>query len=120
MARLQQRHLQDLEPLLLAAGKADIDRALQHLEIDLEALRRRADHAHEIGRRHVALAARAPLRVERGLEEGHGRDAGDLDRILEREKHALGRALVRLQRQHALAVEQNVAARHLVVGLARR
>ena len=30
-ARLQQRHLQDFHALLLAAGEADIDGALQHV-----------------------------------------------------------------------------------------
>ena len=69
----EQRHLQDFEPLLLAAGEADVDRPLQHLEVDLEALRRRAHGADEIGRREVGLAARAALGVERGLEEGHRR-----------------------------------------------
>src|SRR5262249_19793910 len=34
--RLQQRHLQDLVALLLAAGKADIDAATQHLLVDAE------------------------------------------------------------------------------------
>ena len=34
--RLQQRHLQDLVALLLAAGKADIDAAAQHVVIDVE------------------------------------------------------------------------------------
>ena len=36
--RLEQRHLQDLVALLLAAGEADIDGAAQHLLIDAELL----------------------------------------------------------------------------------
>ena len=34
------------------------------------------------------LAARLALRVERGAQERHRADAGDLDRILEGEEHA--------------------------------
>ena len=75
-------------------------------------LRRGFAHtAHEVGRREVRFAARAPLRVERRLEEGHRRDAGDFDRILKGEEHALGGALVRRQIEDVLAVEQHVAAR---------
>src|SRR5271168_4681525 len=76
-ARGEQRHLQYLRALLLAAGKADVDRALQHLEIDLEALRRSAGRAHEVGGREIALPVRAPSRIECGLEECHRRDAGN-------------------------------------------
>src|SRR6266516_7015991 len=36
---LEQRHLQDLVALLLAAGKADVDRPAQHLRLDPEPLR---------------------------------------------------------------------------------
>jgi len=36
--RFKQSHLQDFVALLLAAGEADIQRALQHLGIDLEEL----------------------------------------------------------------------------------
>ena len=38
--RLEQRHLQNLVALLLAAGKADIDGAAQHFLIDVELARR--------------------------------------------------------------------------------
>ena len=34
--RLEQRHLQNLVALLFAAGKADIDRAAQHVLLDAE------------------------------------------------------------------------------------
>ena len=62
------------------------------------------------------LAARLALRVQRRLEEGHGRDAGDLDRILEGEEHALGGPLVGVQLEQVLAVEQHLALGDLVVG----
>ena len=66
----------------------------------------------------LRLAARLALRVERGAQEGHGGDAGDLDRILERQEHALGGALVRLHLEQVLAVEQDFAVGDLVAGLA--
>ena len=58
------------------------------------------------------------LRVERGAQERHGGDAGDFERILEGQEHALGGALVRLHLEHVLAVEQDLAFGDLVVGLA--
>ena len=36
---LEQRHLQNLHALLLAAGEADIERALQHVLLDPELVR---------------------------------------------------------------------------------
>jgi hypothetical protein len=65
---------------------------------------------HEFRRREFALAARLALRVQRGAQERHGGDARDFDRILERQEHALGGALVRLHLQQVLAVEQDLAA----------
>ncbi len=98
--------------------KPTLSGALQHVRVDLELRRRAAHGAHEVGRRQLRLAARAPLRVERGLEEGHGRDAGDFDRILEGEEHALGGALVGSSSENVLAVEQHFAAGDLIVRLA--
>jgi hypothetical protein len=40
--------------------------------------------------------------------------ARDLDRILERQEHAVGGALFRLQRQQVLALERHRSGRHLV------
>ncbi len=77
-----------------------------------------ADLLQEIRRRILALAARLALGVERGAQEVHGRDAGDFHRILERQEHALGGALVRRHLQQVLALEQDLAAGHLVAGLA--
>src|SRR5262249_3923799 len=115
---LEQRHLQDLVALLLAPGKADVDRAAQHFRIDREPRGDLADPLHELGRRELGLPALLALSVDRGAQERHGGDAGNLQRILERQKKPLGGALVGLHRQHVLAVEQHAAFLDLVLLLA--
>ena len=64
------------------------------------------------------MAAGLALSVERGAQEGHGGDAGNLHRILEGQEHALGGALVRRHRQQVLTLEQDLACGHLVARLA--
>ena len=116
--RLQQRHLQNLIALLLAAREAHIDGAAQHLRADRELGGALAHALEEFRRGQLRLAALLALRVERGAQERHGGDAGDFDRILEGEEEALGGALVGIEVEHVLAVEQDLPLRHLVVGLA--
>ena len=106
--RLEQRHLQDLVALLLAAGEADIDAAAQHVLVDAELAGGLAHALHEFRRRQLRLAALLALRVERRAQERHGGDAGNFDRILEGEEQPLGGALVGLHREHVLAVEQHL------------
>ena len=84
--RLEQRHLQNLVALLLAAGKADIDGAAQHVLVDSELGRGFAHLLDEFRRRQFRLAALLALRIERGAQERHGGDAGDFQRILKGEK----------------------------------
>ena len=62
--RLEQRHLQDLVPLLLAAGKADVERPPQHVLRDLRASPTAPHELHEFRRRQLRLAARLALRVD--------------------------------------------------------
>jgi hypothetical protein len=63
------------------------------------------------------LAARLALRVQGGLQKGHGADAGDLQRVLKREKDPRGRALVRLHLEHVLPVQDDLAVEDLVISL---
>ena len=117
--RLQQRHLQNLVALLLAAGKADIDargaaspgRCRAWPAVSRTSLM-------NSGVDNSALAARLALRVERGAQERHGGDARHFHRILEGQEHALGGALVRRHAEDVLAVEQHLAFGDLVVVLA--
>ena len=76
------------------------------------------DAFHEFRDRQFLFAALLALRVERGLQEGHGRDARNLDRILKSEEQALGSALVGRQLEHVLAVQQDFARQDLVFLLA--
>src|SRR5258705_3231878 len=79
---LEQRHLENLVALLLAAGESDIDRPAQHLLVDVELLRRLAHPLEEVGRRQLRLAALLALGVERGAQERHVGDAGNLEPLL--------------------------------------
>jgi hypothetical protein len=118
-ARLEQRHLQNFVALLLAAGEADIDAAAKHVLRNVEGFCHFTDFLEEIRGGIFALAARLALGVQRGAQEGHGRDPRNFHRILEREEHALGGALVRRHREQVFAPEQDLAAGHLVTRLAR-
>src|ERR1700732_1264664 len=64
----------------------------------------------KVRRGKFALAARLALRIQRGAQERHGRDTRNLHRILEREEHAVGGALVGRHLQQVLAIEQDLAA----------
>ena len=116
--RLEQRHLQNLVALLLAAGEADIDRAAQHVLIDAELLGDVAHPFDEFRRGQLPLAALLALRVERGAQERHGGDAGNFQRILEREEQPGGGALVWRHVENVLAVEAHLARGRLVAVLA--
>ena len=96
----------------------DIDRPAQHVLLDAELARHRAHPLEEFRHQQLRLAAILALRIERRLQEVEGGDAGNLQRILEGEKDALGGALVRLQGEHVLAFEQHLALGDRVVGLA--
>jgi hypothetical protein len=97
--RLQHGHLEDLVALLLAAGEALVDRAMQQLVGDLHHLELLAHQLEELHGIQFLLAARLALRVERRAQEVGVVDAGNLHRVLEREEHAGRGARLRLQRQ---------------------
>jgi hypothetical protein len=68
-------------------------------------------HAHGI---EFFLAARPPLRIQRCLEKRQRRDARNLNRVLQRQEHALGGARIGRQRGQIFALIQNAPARDLV------
>ena len=104
---LHDAHLDHLGALLLAARKADVDRALQHLDVHAEQRRLLARELDELAAGQLGFAARAALRVEALAQELEVGDAGDFDRILEAEEQARRGALVRLQREQ-VACPSNV------------
>ena len=118
--RLQKRHLQNFRALLFAAREADVNRALQHLDIDVELGAFFLDQLHEGG--NVDFSFSAPLfdGVERRAQERETRDARDFHRILEGQEHALSGALVGRQLQDAFAIPQDIAVRHFVAGAASK
>ena len=111
-ARLQHRHLEDLDALLLAAREPVVEIALRQLARHLEVLHRGEHVGAELlhGDR-VVLAAvrRLALRVDRAAQEARDGDAGDRVGILEREEEALLGALVGAELRDVDAVEQDLA-----------
>ena len=98
--RLQHRHLEDLDALLLAAREAVVQVALRELARDLQALHRGQHVLAELADRHgVVLAAGARLagRVERRAQEAGDGHARNRVRVLEREEEPELRALVGAQ-----------------------
>jgi hypothetical protein len=115
--RREHRHLEDLDPLLLAAGEAVVQVAPGHLLRHLELLHRGGQLLAELGDLdRVVLAAR--LRLAHGVDgraeearHGHARNGVG---ILEGEEEAALGALVRLELQDRLAVQEDVALGDLV------
>ena len=110
--RLQHRHLQDLDPLLLAAGEAVVQVARGELAADLELVHLLEQLLAELRDRdrivHAAVSGLA-RRVDRAAQEARDGDAGDGLRILEREEEAALGTLVGAELRDVLAVEQQGA-----------
>ena len=108
---LEQRHLEHLVALLLAAGEALVEVALLEAVVHAEPLAPRHDlHAHLEHR--VVVDALAPR--HRLAQEVEDRDAGDLLGVLEAEEQAPGGPLVGGERGDVLAREEDPAAGDLV------
>src|SRR6267378_1524957 len=118
-------HLQDLKPLLLSTGETVVHRTGDERVVDAQKLHLLREELAELRDRHVVLldlagavgAWRGAPRVDRGAQEVRDRDAGDRGWVLEREEDARARARVDRQLQEVDAVEENTAARHLVLGV---
>ena len=93
--RAHDAHLDHLGALLLAARKADVDRALEHLGVHAEQRRLVSRELDEFAAGKLGFAARAPLRIEAFAQELEVGDSGDFDWILEAEEQAGRGALVR-------------------------
>ena len=117
--RLEHRHLQDLDALLLAAREAVVEVARRELARDLEPVHRGEQVLAELRDRDRVVLARARLanRVDRAAQEARHRHARDGVRVLEREEEAALRALVRAERHEVLAVEEDLALGDLVRGM---
>ena len=103
--RLEQRHLEDLVALLLAAGETLVHRAAQHRLVDIEESRFLLDQLQKLHRVELGFPDVFPLGVQRGLEEVLVLDAGDLHRVLEGHEHTLAGALVRIHFQKIASFE---------------
>ena len=115
--RLQHRHLQDLDPLLLAAREPVVDVARRQLPRHLQPLHRREQLLAELG---IGIGSSSPPvarladRVDRAAQEARDRHARNRVRILEREEEPALSALVGSHLDQVLAVEQDLALGDLV------
>ncbi len=114
-ARLQQLELQDLVPLLLAAGEALVDVPLRECRVDREGVHRAA---HLLDPR-TQLRRLAADRGRGGPEEVGDGDAGHLDGVLHREEQAGASAGVDRHGEDVLAVEGDRALGDDVLGVTR-
>src|SRR5437667_1219128 len=117
--RLQDRHLQDLGALLLAARESVVDVAPRERVVHLEdrhlLLHERAEF---LRRERLLLAPLLPARGQGHAQEVGDAHAGDRRRILEREEEALPAPLVRGQLEKVLSVQEDLPLGHLVLRVA--
>ena len=114
---LEDRHLQDLVALLLAAREALVEVAVGERRVHVEALRPLHDRQPQLEHRQVdALAGRQRL-----AQEVEDRDARDLLRVLEAEEHARPCPARRCgQSVMSSPLKQDAARGDLVAGLPSR
>ena len=115
--RLQHRHLEDLDALLLATREPVVQVPLRELARHLQMLHRGEQVGAELLDRDrivLAVVGGLALRVDRAAEEARDGDARDRVRVLEGEEEAALRALVGAQLEDRLAVEPDVALGDLV------
>ena len=111
---LEDRHLEDLVALLLTAGESLVEVAVGEGRIHVEPFHPLHDREAQLEHRQVDAAAGRP-RLAQEVEDGH---ALDLLRVLEREEHAGLGPHVGGPVGDVVALEQDAAARHDVVGAA--
>ena len=115
--RLQHRHLENLDALLLAAREAVVEVPLRELARNLQVLHGR-EHvdAELLHRDRVVLASvrRLALGVDCAAQEARDGHARNRVRVLEGEEQASLGPFVRPELGHVSAVEQDLALRDLV------
>ena len=114
--RLEHGHLQDLVPLLLAAGETFVDRARGERAIHPEAIHFLVKLGVVIGRLEFLALRQAGL--HRRAQEVGDRDARDFARILEGHEKAFSRPFVRFELENIFAVHRHRASGHDVIRMA--
>src|SRR5690606_34456857 len=110
----EHRELEDLVALLLAAGEALVDAALEQAVVQVQHRHLLAHALEELHRVQFLLAARAALRVQGRAQEIGVVHARDLDRVLEGEEQAGRGPLLGRQRQQVATLEGHFAGGDLV------
>src|SRR5207249_2677349 len=129
--RIEHRHLEHLETLLLAAREALVDVPAREALVHPEHGELLAHLLAEIHRRDAALdrvrgidvgilVDALELGVERAPDEARDAQTGDRRRVLEREEHAETGAFVRAQLEDVSAAPRHLAAGDHVRGMAHQ
>ena len=105
--RFENRHLQDLVALLLAAGEPLVDRPAHEAAVHLDQLHLFLGQGQEF--RHIERVEppAAAQRVERGAQKVQVADPGDLDGVLEGQEDTGGGAVLGRQGEQVLALERS-------------
>jgi hypothetical protein len=116
--RLQQRHLEDLHALLLAAGESLVEVARGEVARHVGQLHRRLRLLAEVLERDGLLATALAVGVDDRAQVLGDRHAGNGDRVLEGHEQAHAGALVGVGLRDVLAVEDDLPLGHLEVRVA--
>ena len=95
--RFEHGHLENFVPLLFSARESFIDRPAEERVIHLQQRHPFTDQGHEVHRVKLRLAAVLAHLVQAGFEQIGIVHAGNLDRILEGEKHPFPRPFLRFE-----------------------
>jgi len=117
--RLEDRHLEDLVALLLAAGEAIVDRPFEQRFVEPDELHPLAHQREEVHGVELRLAAVGADRVEGGAQEVGIAHPGDFDRVLEGQEQPLARPLLGVELEEIAAAVVDLARGDLVPLAAR-
>ena len=101
-------------------GEALVHGPLQQLLVHVHQLQPLVHELHEVHGVELLLAPMLPHGVDRRLQEVGVVHAGDLDRVLERHEEAFARALLGVELEQILALEEDLTACDLVFRMARQ
>ena len=115
---VEERHLENLVALFLAAGEALVHGAVAELVSQLHHFLLLGHQFEELGAVERVEAAVFAHLVEGGAHEVGDAHTGDLHRVLETDEDTFAGAVLNRQIQQVLAFEPDISLRHFVAALA--